>query len=113
MTQQATLSQDEQIAVLTRRITQLENVNEERKKRVRIVAPAATFLGFLMSVLYVGVFIASITLPNVSGHLSSLLQSIMFSSCIASGTFVLISLVARGETAPQEKNNVAAVGASE
>ncbi len=106
MTQQAAISQDQQIAFLTQRISQLEAVNEERRKRVRLVAPVATFLGFLMTLLYVGVFVTSIALTNVSGHLSALLQSIMFSSCIASGMFVLISLVAKGETTPQEKEMV-------
>jgi hypothetical protein len=62
-----------------------------------------------MTVLYVGVFVASVTLTNISGHLSALLQSIMFSSCIASGTFVLISLIARGDAPPQEQDMSAMV----
>jgi hypothetical protein len=113
MTQQAALSQDQQIAFLTQRIVQLETLNEERRKRLRFVAPLTSFLGFLMTAFYAGVFIASITLTNLSGHLSALLQSVMFSSCIASTLFVFISLLAKGEiTPPEKKVAVAAVTAA-
>ena len=88
---------NEQIASLSNRIAQLESLNAVRQKNAKLVVTAAAFLGFLMTLLFVGVFITSIVLTNISGHLGALLQSVMFTSCLASGILALISLLAKAE----------------